>query len=297
MTRLYFLLIVGSCSTLLACSYMTADDSPASRASEAELRTQAADFCKAFNKGDAAAVTAFYSEGSEYTSDSGKTLRGRAEIEKAYAEHFKTNPGDSISIDIASIRFPSPSMAIEEGTIETRSAVGAALPNSTWYRAVHVRENGKWLTALTSEWGAGRDKLSDLNWLIGSWTATVKNRETLISFEWNERKNVILSRYTVKEGGKVVASGTQRIHADARTGGISAMSYDDSGEHGLANWYRDGNRWISETSGASPSGTTSEAVNIITRLSDSTFLWRTVNRVVNGEPVPDSLPVKLTRTK
>ena len=297
MKRVYFVLLVCGLATVLATDYMTADDSPAARSADAELRAQAADFCKAFNQGDAVAAAAFYSERSEYTSDAGISLRGRSEIEKAYAEHFKANPGDTIVIEIDSIRYPSPSMAIEEGTIETRRAISAALPNSTRYRAIHVRENGKWLTALTSEWGAGLDKLTDLNWLIGSWSASVKNRETLISFEWNDRKNVILSKYTIKENGKVVASGTQRIHADARTGGISAMSFDDTGEHGLATWYRDGNRWISETSGVSPSGTSSEAVNMITRLSDSTLLWRTVNRVVNGEPVPDSLPVKLTRTK
>ncbi|MBL8821848.1 MAG: nuclear transport factor 2 family protein [Planctomycetia bacterium] len=289
------LLLFGILTVLAVVSQMTADDSPARKSAEAEIRSQAVAFCKAFNQGNASAVAAFYSDGCEYTSETGRKLVGRSAIEAAYTEHFKTNPGETISVDITSIRFPSTSMAIEEGTIETRFAQETALPNCSHYRAVHVLENGKWLTALSQEWGVSQDKIKDLSWLIGQWDATTKQGVIQLQFEWNEKKNTILTRFTMKNGDKVLASGNGRIHQNGR--GLVGNSYQDNGKHGESIWYRDGNRWIAEDSETGPDGAASRSVNILTRLNDNSLLWRTVERTINGEPAPDEVPVKLTRSK
>lgn len=289
-----FILFCGL-AALLAVTQMTADDAPTRIAAEAEIRSQASAFCKAFNQGNAAAAAAFYSEGCEYSSDSGRKLVGRSAMEAAYTDHFKTNPGESITVDISSIRFPSPSLAIEEGTIETRFAHDAALPHCSQYRAVHVRENGKWLTAITHEWGVGQDKLKDLNWLIGQWSAGTQQGVVQLGFEWNDRKNTILTRFSMKQGDKVLASGNGRIHQNGR--GLVASSYQDSGQHGEAIWYRDGNRWIAEDTETGTDGSITRSVNILTRLNDDTFLWRTVQRTIDGVPAPDEVPIKLTRNK
>ena len=279
-----------------ACSQMVADDGPApAKPADMEIRAMAAEFAAAFNKADAKATAAFFTDGCEYTSDTGENFRGRAALENALSDYFKANPKGQMIIDIESIRYPSKNLAIEEGTIQIKK--GSELPSSTQYRSMHIREDGKWKTALTQEWGGAVDKLSDLAWLIGTWSAKAKDREMQISFEWNAKKNGIVSKYTVTEGGKVTASGTQRLMQDQRTGAVRAWSFDDAGGHGQAIWYRDGNRWVAEAHGMTPDGAETSAVNLLTRLSDNEILWRSVDRTVNGAGMPDTVPVKLSRGK
>src|SRR5262245_28581417 len=55
---------------------------------EALIRKQAADFVRAFNKGDAKTLAALWTEEGEYIDDDGTTYRGRAAIEEVYADFF-----------------------------------------------------------------------------------------------------------------------------------------------------------------------------------------------------------------
>jgi uncharacterized protein (TIGR02246 family) len=253
-------------------------------------------FVRAFNDGDARAVASLWTDQAEYVDESGAVLRGRAEIEKAYTELFKAHPKTRIDVRPQSVHFPSPNVAIEEGAL-TLTAPGAELPLTTAYRAVQVREGGQWRIAFSQEWGANRDKLEDLAWLIGSWVARPAGREVLLTFSWNEKKTLIRNHFTVKEGGKVTSSGTQTIAIDPRTGQLASWTFDDEGGRGEAFWFRDGNRWVVDTAGVQPDGTETFAVNVITRLNDHELLWRSIDRAVGAVAVSDTAPVKLVRGK
>jgi uncharacterized protein (TIGR02246 family) len=271
------------------------DDKGQDAAREA-IRKSAKDFEKAFEKGDAKAVAAFWTEDGEYYDDSGVELRGRAAIEKAYAELFKEKPKGKLEIEIQGIRFPSPDAAIEDGIIRVKYP-GAELPTSTRYSVLHVRSGDGWKVAVSREWGAGEDKLDELHWLVGKWSAKVKDREVNLGFEWDENKTFIRGRFSVKEGGKVVSSGTQMIGMDPKTGQLRSWLFDDAGGNGQSLWVRDGNRWLLDSVGELPDGTDTSAVNVLTRLSDDEFLWRSVERSAGPVELPDSAPIKLTRVK
>src|SRR5262249_46411847 len=159
-------------------------------------------FIRAFNDGDAKAVAALWTEQAEFVDESGAILRGRAEIEKTYAELFKAHPKARIDVRPGSVHFPSSNVAIEEGVL-TLTAPAAELPITTAYRAIQVREGGQWRIAFSQEWGAGQHKLEDLAWLIGNWVARPAGRDVQLAFSWNERKTLIRNQFTVKEGGKV----------------------------------------------------------------------------------------------
>src|SRR5260370_25024810 len=78
-------------------------DPPPSPEMEAVRKTADA-FTKAFNAGDAQAVAAFWTKDGEFVGADGDTLRGRHEIEKSYAEFFKSNPKAAIAVNIPSVR-------------------------------------------------------------------------------------------------------------------------------------------------------------------------------------------------
>ena len=75
----------------------------------------AEDFVKTFEKGDAKALAALWTEEGEYVAGDGVTLRGRAELEDGYSQFFKKNPDVKLEVMIESVRFVSHDGAVAEG--------------------------------------------------------------------------------------------------------------------------------------------------------------------------------------
>lgn len=107
-TRL--LLLVGLAAG--AFSVLAAQDrspQPQSRDADVEaVRANAHAFAAAFNKGDAKAVAATWTEQGECHDADGTLLVGRPAIEQAFAEQFKEFPKAKVEVLIGSIRFPAP---------------------------------------------------------------------------------------------------------------------------------------------------------------------------------------------
>src|SRR5262245_57456980 len=62
------------------------------------IRATVREFTVAFNRGDAAAVAAQWTDQGEYHDDGGTSLRGREAIEQAYRELFKDTPNRTIEV-------------------------------------------------------------------------------------------------------------------------------------------------------------------------------------------------------
>ena len=91
---------------------------PAMRAAEtnpqaAEITKTAEAFVEAFQKGDAKAVAAFWTPDGDYVDENSRVLKGRKAIEDSFAELFAAKKGLKVRIDVASLRFPAPDLAIE----------------------------------------------------------------------------------------------------------------------------------------------------------------------------------------
>ena len=76
------------------------------------IRKSSRDFVQAFDKGDAKAIAALWTEQGELYQG-GIAIRGRTAIEEAFRELFKQHPNRRIEVLIGSIRFPAPDLAIE----------------------------------------------------------------------------------------------------------------------------------------------------------------------------------------
>ena len=62
-------------------------------------------------------------------------------------------------------------------------------------------------------------------------------------------------------------------------------------------WTRDGKKWVVEASGVEADGGELTARNILTPVDKDTFIWQSAERTLDGEELPDILPVKVTRVK
>lgn len=272
-----------------------AEDPVAKNAADvAAIKASAQAFVDAFNRGDAKALAAEWTDNGELYDDSGMVLIGRAAIEKAYAKLIEDHPRNRITINVQTIRFPAAGLAIEEGSSRVESP-GAELPTSSRYSAFHIRENGVWKIAYARESGGSGDSIDDLGWLVGTWVAKSKDREVRISFSWNDSKTFLENKFSVTEGGKVAAGGVQEIGRDPRTGRLCSWVFSDDGGRGQAQWVRDGNRWIMESVGVTGDGAPTSSTNVLTRVNDNEFSWRSVNRRVGVAQMPDAAPITVTR--
>ncbi len=278
----------------------TAAGKPSNAADEKAIRATAEAFVAAFNAGDAKAVAALWAVDAEYTDESGRTLQGRAAIEKEYADLFKQHRGAVMTVKTESIRFLGPELAVEKGVARVKSPGGLA-DTAARYTVVHARRDGKWAMVLGRDAPyvpvSNEDYLKALEWLIGDWAPEAKDQPLRLHFEWMAQRNFIKNTYAVVKDGRSTLTGGQIIGWDPRLGRIVSWHFDAQGGFGKDVWMRDGSKWVIEAAGVLRDGSESTSVNIATPLNADSFTWQSVKRTIDGVSLPDVPPVKIVRAE
>jgi uncharacterized protein (TIGR02246 family) len=257
-------------------------------------------FLAAFRGGDAKAVAAAWSAEGEYINDQGVAIRGRAAIEKAYSDLFKTGKPKEVSVHIDEIRFLARDTAVEDGTF----TIAGKNPHEvvvSRYSALHVRDGGAWRLALMREWAAEPsaqgNPLAQLAWLVGKWSAKTEKIELSLTYAWlDESHNFLENRFKVTEGGQPKAAGVQIIGRDPDTGTLRSWTFDSRGTVADANWTFDKGRWLIESTNAAPNGEVVEATNVLVPGTADSFTWQSL---VVGEnaALAGAKPIKVVRVK
>ncbi len=311
-----FPFIVGVCALLGAGAAKAADAAPEKVAAQPKaaaaapktdnvadenaIRATADEFIKAFNAADVKAVGALWATDAEYTDESGQSFRGRATIEKEYADLFKEHRGATITVSIESIRFLGPDIAIEKGIAKVKVPAEDAGTGSR-YTVVHAKRDGKWIMVV------GRDSpyvevtsgesLKELEWLIGEWTPDAKEKPLRIKFEWMAQKNFIKNTFMITKEGEDSLTGGQIIGWNPKLGRIVSWHFDAQGGFGNDVWIKDGTKWVIEATGMFRDGSESSSVNIVTPLDADSFTWQSTDRKLEGVSLPDAAPLKIIRVK
>lgn len=138
---------------------------PDRAADQAAVRARTKEFLKALAKGDAREVAAFWTATGEYVRGD-LTIRGRANIEKAYAEHLKKKQPGTVTLEGESVRFLSEDTAVQEGVFVVKQPNPAKSTRSD-FSALFVRSGGKWHFGQLRE-SPETPSLQELAWLVGS---------------------------------------------------------------------------------------------------------------------------------
>jgi uncharacterized protein (TIGR02246 family) len=304
MYRKGILLVTGLAVLILGVGFMTAQDkSGKDTKHDADRRAidqMIKDSIRAYDNRDAAAIAAHWTDEGEFIRNDGEPFRGRDAIQKGYADFFKTLKGKPrLEIQTDGLRFPSADTAVLEVTLRLKNEDGEAVASS-WRDTLLVREGGQWKTAIVREWD--RDvtldtSLKELDWLIGTWHVATKDRDVTTSYDWDENKVFIRGKYSVKEGGKVVESGTQVIGKDNAEGAIRSWVFQSDGGFGGGVWTREGQKWTVDVYGVTAEGRELTATSVYLRVDANTYSWQAVDQAIDGVPIADSKPIKVTRQK
>lgn len=266
-------------------------------ADEEAVRKAAIRFVEAYNAHDAKAVAELFGPNARMEDEDGELIESREAIEQAYAEEFEDSPKAKISLDVNSLTFITPDVAVEEGAVEIFPD-GETLTARSRYLAVHLKQDEAWRIissrSIEREVISNYDRLRDLEFLIGEWIDEGADSVVEYSCQWDDNRAFLLNEFEVIENGVVTLKGTQRIGWDPQSKSIRAWVFDSNGGFGEGYWQQVDGVWLAHGTGVNAEGETITATRTYTPVDPEHIIVSTRDRVLDGESQPD-LVITLTR--
>jgi uncharacterized protein (TIGR02246 family) len=273
-----------------------AEDNPSSPEVTA-ITQQVTEYAKAYDAGDAKALSEFFTEDVEYTDEDGNLTKGRSDIEKLLTDTFAQNKGATIDIQINSVRALGPDVYEEDGSSTVTSPDGGQ--QSSKYSAIHVKKDGKLLISRLFEFplpdATPADQLSQLAWMIGTWKDKGGSPSVETTAQWARGNNFITRTFKVSQADDVLLEGWQIIGWDPVEQQIRSWIFDSDGGYGQSFWTRDGDRWLIKETRVSAEGDESSAEQTLTYVDQDHCTFESVNRTLNGDLLPNIDKVEIER--
>ncbi len=286
--------------TLPAWTQPPARKAPEKNPEEDVLMKRAQAFVEAFNKGDAAAMAAFFTPGGDVVDQEGNHLKGRKAIEESYKKLFTEVKGAKLFIRIASLRVVSPTLALEDGTTEV--VIPDAPPSAARYTVVWVKHDGEWYFESVREAIAvppsNAKHLQDVAFLIGNWAEdSEKGGGSRFSYSWAEQGNFIVSTFDLTMKDISVGGGTQWLGWDPTIKKVRAWSFLFNGGFAEGVWTKEEKGWKVAVTATMADGTKVTATNVVKKIDADHLSLHFVDRMVNGKPLPDDKEIKMKRVR
>jgi uncharacterized protein (TIGR02246 family) len=273
-------------------------------ADKSAIAKNAEAFIEAFHKGDAKALAAFWTPDGDYTDQTGRHLKGREAIEKAFEGFFAENKGLKLRIESDSLRFVTPDLAVEDGVTEVIPPDGGP-PSRARYAIVHVKKDGRWRLSSVRDAPyappTNYEHLRALEWAIGDWVGWAgeeeKGEADRVSFAWAENQQFIVSTFAATFKNITLGSGTRWIGWDPEAKSLRSWSFDSQGAFGQGTWTRDGDRWVIKSTFVLRDGKKAAATTVVTRIDADTISWQSKDRTLDGKPMPPAKEVRMKRVR
>jgi uncharacterized protein (TIGR02246 family) len=256
----------------------------AREADEAAIRATVEKFVEAYNLQDADAVAELFLPKAQILDADDNAVEGRENIATLFAEVFQEHPETGIEIEIDSIRFIGPNLALETGVSVTVPPEGG-IPEAGRYSCLHIRQDGKWSMGLVRDIPAEpthRDQLEALAWLVGDWVDESRDGRVKTSCRWTEDGSFLLQEVTVTPVAGEVTTLSQRIGWDPLGKRFKSWVFDSAGGYGEGNWTPTETGWLIKFTGVSSDGSIASATNHIEPIGLDRYVFESADRVLGN---------------
>ena len=277
-------------AVMVSASPLFAQDAPRTEDQKA-IQTVIESYVKAFNAQDAEKLVSYWAENGNYVDLRGRMIEGRENILAEYDSFFEAFGKPTMTLSVTSLDFANADTAVEDGIREIQFPDNQPSKEMR-YTAVHVKKDGKWLVqsvrdAVVFE-DSNYDSLRGLVWMVGDWLDEEESGVAIqTSCDWSPNRNFLIRTFTTMVNGEETMGGTQWIGWDAVKGKIRSWLFDSDGGYGEGNWVPDGDKWIVECKSVRPNGILVKETHVITFLDQDKMSLETINRTLDGEPLPD----------
>ena len=285
------LLFMATCGQLAAVDPVDPD--------KAAIEQNIAAYVEAFNKADAQALAMQWSEQGEYISPSGEKWQGREQIAANLTAWFSGAKDAKLELVGTQVELQSPSVAVETGI--ARVIVPEKSSEETDYKAIHIKTASGWKIDRISETPVEQaapshyDELKELEWMVGEWSDTDDNADIRTSCRWTTNRNFLTQTFRVYVEGQVDFEGTQIIGWDPHAQSIRSWTFDSDGGFGVGRWTRKEGQWTVQTLSVLPDGRRGSSTNTYELSNETTVIYRSIGRQIDGELMPSVGPVTVVR--
>jgi len=260
------------------------------------IRASGIALTSAFNKRDAKAVAALWTKNCEYVDENGSLYEGRDAIETLYTELFATTDA-KMQLITDTARSLSDSVILEDGRAIVESAQ-AGTTSISRYTAVHLKVESKWLLASVRELGsdsATASDVDDLEWLIGDWIAEENGVRMLSKCRWIVDKKFVERSYSTTELDGTVSTGLQIIGWNSQNNHMQSWNFSADGGNAIGVWTSTEGGWLAKVSGSTGNSVSTTAVNLLKKLDDNAYVWKSMDRTIGDIRLPDTDEVIIRR--
>ena len=266
---------------------------------ENAVRAAVDSYTSAFNNGNLDGVLAHIAADADFIDDGGKQYKGKADLAEVLKHSLADLKGGKLKSTITSIRFLRPDVAVVDGMADVTAPDGTT--NSGHFTSTWTKSDGKWLLGCTrnlhdspATLEPAAAALHQLEWLIGDWRHEDASYRVQINGRWVLNRSFLVLEYIARGKDGEELTVLQYFGWDAADEVIRSWFFDSKGGDGGGDWTRDGNTWTADWSGKLADGRPAFSVNSIQFIDDKTFLFRSVDREIDGLPLAD-LEVKFVR--
>jgi uncharacterized protein (TIGR02246 family) len=273
------------------------DDAPADADAEAAVRAAAVAYAEAFNAGDMDAVAAQWAERAELV-EADTQLVGRERIVAAIKAGRAKSPNVRMVIEVDDVKFITSGLARVTGRLAVRYRESGPMVTSE-FSSLRVLEQGRWVLAESLVLSAPQASLGDVGWMTGTWKGTTVSGEPLTIRIAQELDGMgVISRLTVGPADSPLLTAIDVIQADAVTGRLRSWTFDSTGSRAEGVLMSDGssfNRVVEGIPAAGSGAGESRWVQVITPLDANRIAMQSIERSIDGQPIPDTDVIILTR--
>jgi uncharacterized protein (TIGR02246 family) len=290
------LLLLLACALFPALAF--AQDNPAAGAGKL-AQAQADKYTAAFDKADPKALGELYAEDVQYTTEEGALISGRKAVVDGLVKYFAKNKGAKLELATESARLLTPEVLVEKGLSTLVSSTGNR--ESTRYAVTYVKKGDAWLIAEIGETAlpaanAATQALGEIAWMVGSWQDNSPGITIETHADWTKQNHFLRRSFSVTREGQKTVDGTEVIGYDPAQGHLRSWVFDSEGGFGEGSWTQEGNKWLVNTKATGPDGSRSSSQHVITKIDDNKYTWESINRVRDGEVLPNLDKIEVVRT-
>ena len=256
-------------------------------------------YVDAFNGRRFEALADQWTEGAELVEGGGRVL-GRERIVDSLRAWLEANPEARIAIDLDGVRRLGGSVARVRGTLAFTEKPGAK-PVTTRFETLRVLEEGRWRIAESVVEPSQVEALDALDWMVGNWKGTLPGGGTVeATYQRVAGGHLILGGIRSRAADGEELDVVELIHPDKATGSVRSWVFDSTGARAEGVVETDGtafNRRYVGTTADGASGSVARWVQLLVPTGPRSCTMQSIERSLDGRPLPDRDPVHLTRQR
>ncbi len=267
---------------------------------EDAVRKASAGYVEAYNKRDYKAVADQWTEKAELVEGGGR-IAGREAIVGSIRGWLDRHPQAALQIKVSDVEFVAAPLARVRGVLLFTRKPGEK-PIETPFESLRVLEDGVWRLAESSVGVHRGSALDYLGWLVGTWAATDAKTGTTVetTFERAVGGHAIIGRTKSRPKAGDAVESLEIIHADPATGIVRTSILDSTGAAAEGVVESDGtslNRSLVGVPAATVAGRRVQWVQVVVPGGEGKFTMQSIERSLDGRPLPDGQPFHFRKTK